>query len=458
MQAGTGEPIIAALVLNPMIDTPDTTALPRRGQVWHGERLVGRLREDGERHICFTYDQGWIDNGGFALSHSRPLSYGQDEVKAHHWFTGLLPEGDSQEQVRIINGFHVSRYNPLKLLLSIGGDCAGAFSVLPEGVSPAQARIDKRTLADTAFQAMVHAGGKDLPTLPDGRVRFALAGAQRKLAVVYDGVDYSLSGYGRPSSHILKFETHKRVCFAEHIATRIAGAAGLPVVKTEYLETGHQGKVAPCLRIDRFDRDRDAQGTILLRHQEDMLQALGLSPIYKYQSQGGPSLRDVAKLLQEEALNPETDIATLADWQMLNFLLGNWDGHAKNLALLYEPGAEAPALAPFYDIVSIEYLNTLGAHWDRDMAFAVGERNGPDRIRRRDWESMAEDLGLQPGQLLDRLEELATRLPGIAEQAVEDFVSVHGDQHVYRQMPRMVRKRCARVLRSGLVLVGRRRP
>ena len=180
-----------------------------------------------------------------------------------------------------------------------------------------------------------------------------------------------------------------------------------------------------------------------------------MSPIYKYQSQGGPSLRDVAELLREEALNPETNIAALADWQMLNFLLGNWDGHAKNLALLYGPGGEAPSLAPFYDLVSVEYLNALGAHWDRDMGLRVGERNGPDRIRRQDWESMAEDLGLQPGQLLDRLEEFATQLPGIAEQTVEEFVSVHGDHHVYRQMPRMVQKRCARVLRSGLVGRGR---
>ena len=445
-----------------MIDTPETTAhtrpsRTRRGRVWHGGRLVGRLREDGERHICFTYDRDWLDNGGFALSLSRPLSYGQDEVKAHHWFTGLLPEGDSQEQVRIINGFHVSRYNPLKLLLSIGGDCAGAFSVLPDGVSPEPARITGKTLDDTALTSMVHSKGKDLPTLPDGTVRFALAGAQRKMAVVYDGRDYSLSGCGRPSSHILKFETIKRVCFAEHLATRIAGAAGLPVVRTEYLEVEHQGKTTPYLRIDRFDRARDASGNIQPLHQEDMLQALGLSPIYKYQSQGGPSLRDVAELLREEALNPETNIAALADWQMLNFLLGNWDGHAKNLALLYGPGGEAPSLAPFYDLVSVEYLNALGAHWDRDMGLRVGERGGPDRIRRQDWESMAEDLGIPTGQLLDRLEDLATRLPDITARAVEDFASTRSerDRHVYRQLPRMVQKRCARLLRSGLTGRGR---
>ena len=438
-----------------MIDISDTSAYSRRGQVWHDDRIVGHLREDGEKQICFTYDQGWMDNRGFALSHSRPLSNGQDVAKAHHWFTGLLPEGDTKKQVRIIDDLHVIRYNPLEFLLIIGGDCAGAFSILPDDVSPGQAHIPHRTLTHTEFSTMVQSSGKYLPTLPDGKVRFSLAGAQRKMAIVYETGDYSLSGYGRPSSHILKFETHRRVCFAEHLTTRIAGAAGLPVVRTEYLEDEHQGKTMPFLRIARFDRKRDASGNMLLRHQEDMLQALGLSPIYKYQSQGGPSLRDIAELLRENTLNPETDIAALADWQMLNYLLGNWDGHAKNLALLYGPGGEAPSLAPFYDIVSIEYLNATGGRWDRDMAFAVGERNSPDRIRRQDWEKMAEDLGMQPGRLLDRLADFTARLPEITEQAVEDFISIHGDRQVYRQLTRMVQKRCRRLLGSWQANRGR---
>lgn len=140
---------------------------------------------------------------------------------------------------------------------------------------------------------------------------------------------------------------------------------------------------------------------------------------------------------------------------MLNFLLGNWDGHAKNLALLYGPGGEAPSLAPFYDIVSIEYLNATGGCWDRDMAFAVGERNSPDRIRRQDWEKMAEDLGMQPGRLLDRLADFTARLPEITEQAVEDFTSIHGDRQVYRQLTRMVQKRCRRLLGSWQANRGR---
>ena len=122
----------------------------------------------------------------------------------------------------------------------------------------------------------------------------------------------------------------------------------------------------------RYDRAIDAARNVSVLHQEDMLQALRLHPMYKYQSEGGPSIRIIADLLRAEVMSPERDLASLADWQILNYLLGNWDGHAKNLSLLYKPGVEAPSLAPFYDIVSIEYLNVaLRAQFDRSMAFAV---------------------------------------------------------------------------------------
>ena len=210
------------------------------------------------------------------------------------------------------------------------------------------------------------------------------------------------------------------------------------MVRTDYIQVEHQDRATPYLRIARYDKTGDDSGNWTPIHQKDMLQTLGLPPQFKYQSDGGPSLKAIAELLRAHVMSPEKDIAALADWQILNYLLGNWDGHAKNLSLLYEPGEEAPTLAPFYDIVSIEYLNVNGKRWDRSLAFAIGEHHSPDRIRRADWESMARDLGMQPDRLLDRLEDFANRLPGIAEQTVDAFAAAHGDHQIYRQMPRMV--------------------
>ena len=367
---------------------------PRRGRVWHGERLVGHVREDEESHICFTYDRDWLDGGGFPVSVSLPLWYGEDELKAHAWFAGLLPEGPARDQVRLRTGLQREK-DDMGLLLRIGADCAGALSVLPDGMTPAEAAEPIRELTEDEIRSLVHFAGWPLPV----PVRFALAGAQHKLAVIHGGDGkYAPPGYLRPSGHILKFETMKQICFAEHIATAMAGEAGLPVVKTDYLQAEYRDRTTPYLRMARYDRAIDAAGNVSLLHQEDMLQALRLHPMYKYQSQNGPSIRIIAELLRSEVMSPESDLASLADWQILNYLLGNWDGHAKNLSLLYKPGVEAPSLAPFYDIVSIEYLNVaLRTQYDRSMAFAVGESHTPERVTRDDLEKMAVDLGLQPG-------------------------------------------------------------
>ena len=418
---------------------------PRCGSVWHGKRLVGRIREDGEGHICFTYDRDWLHGDGFPASVGLPLRCGGDEMKAHAWFAGLLPEGTARDRVRLRTRLQREK-DDLGLLLRIGGDCAGAFSVLPDGVTPAEAADPPRALGGDEVNYLIRGAGGPLPV----PVRFALAGAQHKLAVIHGGDgNYALSGYLRPSSHILKFETHKQICFAEHLATVMAGEAGLPVVETEYLEVENRDRTVPYLRIARYDRAVDAAGTVSLLHQEDMLQALGLPPMVKYQSEGGPSLRDIAELLRAEVMSPDRDLANLADWQMLNYLLGNWDGHAKNLSLLYRPGREAPELAPFYDIVSIEYLNVaMHARFDRSMAFAVGGNHTPERVTRADWEQMATDLGLPPDRLLERLGELARRLPGMAEQAVGAFETAYGKHQVHLQMLRMIHKRCGWVSRT----------
>ena len=93
----------------------------------------------------------------------------------------------------------------------------------------------------------------------------------------------------------------------------------------------------PYLRIARYDRMRDADGRLTRLHQEDLLQALGLSATLKYQRDGGPSVGDVAEVLREHTAHPAEALASLRDWQILNCLIGNWDGHGKNLALLYAP-------------------------------------------------------------------------------------------------------------------------
>ena len=136
---------------------------PHRGRVWHGERLVGHVREDGESHICFTYDRDWLDGGGFPVSVSLPLWYGDDELKAHAWFVGLLPEGAARDRVRLRTGLQREK-DDMGLLLRIGADCAGALSVLPDGMTPAEAAEPIRALTEDEIRSLVHFAGWPCPS------------------------------------------------------------------------------------------------------------------------------------------------------------------------------------------------------------------------------------------------------------------------------------------------------
>ena len=418
----------------------------RRGTVWHEDRRLGALREDENRVLHFAYDDAWLDSGEFPVSIHLPLSLGDEEVDAHAFFAGLLPEGGTRQRICRQRG--IAFEDDTGLLLAIGEDCAGALSVLPADVEPDTRPTPPEKLTQAQIDGLVRSLGEEAAVIVGDRQRFSLAGTQEKQPVVFDGASYALPDRASPSSHLLKFETVRWVCVAEHMANDIAGRIGLPAVETEFLRVPADDGV-PYLRIDRYDRARRADGRLTRLHQEDLLQALGLSATLKYQRDGGPAMGDVAEVLRAHAARPAEALARLRDWQIFNCLIGNWDGHGKNLALLYAPGQTVPTLAPFYDLISIEFLNLLRpGTWFRDMAFSIGEHHEPERITRSDWLSFARELGMPPRRLLDRVAELATDLPDIAQAARGAFAHIHGDAPAYDRIEEAVRRRCRWTLES----------
>ncbi|MBM7518002.1 HipA domain-containing protein [Nocardioides nitrophenolicus] len=94
---------------------------------------------------------------------------------------------------------------------------------------------------------------------------------------------------------------------------------------------------------DRFDRATSADRVLRL-HQEDFCQALGRLPEKKYESAGGPGLRDLAGLVRKQMTQPEDDLRALADFLAVNLVAGAPDGHAKNISLILGPMAAAGSL------------------------------------------------------------------------------------------------------------------
>lgn len=418
----------------------------RRGTVWFGRQRVGSLHEDPPGTLHFAYDEQWLAGDGFPVSLSLPLELGEAAQEATGYFEGLLPEGAVRQ--RIARRFGVSVGDAFGLLLAIGGDCAGALSIAPSDAVVEPEAAEPEPLDETVILALASSGGRNASVLAEYPQRFSLAGAQEKQPVVFDQAGYFLSSRQHPSTHILKFETVTRVCIAEYLANRVARAIGLPVVDTQFV---HLDDEVPMLRIRRFDRQSGSDGKTGRLHQEDVLQALGLPSILKYQREGGPSLAVVAELLRRHLGSPVPAINRLRDWQMFNGLIGNWDGHAKNLALHYPNNDSVPELAPFYDLVAIEFLNRLSpGTWSRDMAFSVGQAHTPERITRDCWFQFADDLHIPRRPTMNRLAELAESLPGLAEEQAAEFASEHGYENVLERFNQAVERRCRQVLNSVL--------
>ncbi len=84
--------------------------------------------------------------------------------------------------------------------------------------------------------------------------------------------------------------------------------------------------------------------------QEDFCQVLNVPSAHKYESQGGPGIRDIMSCLLGSA-NADHDRRNFMKAQVLFWLLAATDGHAKNFSVFIEDGGSF-RLAPLYDIMS----------------------------------------------------------------------------------------------------------
>lgn len=104
--------------------------------------------------------------------------------------------------------------------------------------------------------------------------------------------------------------------------------------------------------VERFDRRWRGEDQLLRLPQEDFCQALSVPSGRKYQSQGGPGVADLLTRLRESD-EPLADQALLLKSQILFWLIGATDGHAKNVSVFLRPGGRFQ-LTPFYDVLSAQ--------------------------------------------------------------------------------------------------------
>ena len=370
---------------------------------------VGLLSDD--ENPLFAYDPDWVASGpGHPLSRQLPLqaeAFSGKEVRA--FFSGLLPEADSRDRIASILG--VSGGNDFAILERIGGDCAGAVSLFPEGTPLPESRVGGlRWLDDSSLASIV----ERLPRQPlmagEAGVRLSLAGAQTKLPVVMEGASatskarIALPLDGTPSTHILKPEPERfpGLVANEAWCMELAREIGLSAAECQRRVIGR----TPCLLVKRYDRMPAADGAIERLHQEDFCQALGFSASRKYQQEGGPSLKDCISLIREWSSVPVIDIRDFLDAVIFAALTGNADAHSKNFSLLYR-GKER-RLAPLYDQVCTLAWPELSKH----LSMKIGSAATLAEVSPEHFQQLATAARLSWPMVRERLQDMADRIVG----------------------------------------------
>ncbi|MDR0780819.1 MAG: type II toxin-antitoxin system HipA family toxin [Pseudomonadales bacterium] len=406
--------------------------------VWSDRHLVGYLWRNAQGLIGFRYDALWLSQHGFAISHTLPLQredFAPDAGLAHRFFSNLLPEASVRQHV--VRDLKIADTD-FDLLRAIGGECAGALSILQAEYEPL-VQYEYQELTQVELALLVARQGQVYRGAADERPRLSLAGAQNKCPVLVQDGTYWLSKREAPSSHILKFELdgYRNVPAYETFTTLLAGAIGLPVIDIQLLSIEGQHFAL----IERYDRYRTVQGQIARLHQEDFCQALGFGHERKYQVDGGPSFEDCYRLVQDVSSDPANDLQHLLRWQIFNVLAGNSDGHAKNLSLLYQANGEI-RLAPFYDLICTRAI----ARIDSRLAFAVGDERNPERIMREHWMTLARRCGVQTRFLERQLQLTAKRLLQWVQPVRELFEQRYGACPALQRVEQIVLQQCRRVL------------
>jgi len=345
-------------------------------------RLAGRLEKDAAGGVSFLYDRSWLDwSNAFPVSLSLPLqtsAWRGPPVSAV--FDNLLPDNPSvRRQVAEKTG--AKGADPYSLLEQIGRDCVGAMQFLPDGMDvDVSGRIDAEDISDAEIETLLaNLARAPLGVDPDEGFRISIAGAQEKTALLFHEGRWKRPMGATPTTHILKPQLGRIPTAAgevdmshsvdnEHYCLALMRAFGLQPAKTEIATFGERR----VLVVERFDRAWRPDGRLLRLPQEDFCQALATPSSQKYQDKGGPGMLKIMERLQE-ADEPTRDRTAFFRSQILFWLIGATDGHAKNFSLFIRQGGRIE-LTPFYDVLTAQpaFDRKQIRHKDYRLAMSLG--------------------------------------------------------------------------------------
>lgn len=384
------------------------------------ESLIGRLNEDAQHLIEFTYDSAWLKSAKkFAISKSMPLSEKVYTREAQNYFANLLPEGDVR--VAVASKLGISSENDFRLLEALGGECAGALTI---GHEPKALESDYHALSSKKLKEIFENGGTVFSSVQEEAedIRLSLAGAQDKIPVFYNEGKLFLPHGNSPSSHILKFPSQrfKYLPENEYLMGKFAQALGLKVASPQLIDLGG----VKAYLVERYDRKKAGDQLIRL-HQEDFCQALAYSYKVKYEKDGGPSFKNCHLCTEEHSDFLPEDLERLVKWMIFNILIGNCDAHAKNISFLMVSTGEWH-LSPHYDLVATKAYPKLSTR----LAMAVGGSVDSGTITGTHWSRLAKDIQMGQKWIHQTVQEMAESSQDLFSQVCKEFIDLYGNSPI----------------------------
>jgi serine/threonine-protein kinase HipA len=345
-------------------------------------REVGLLSRAASGAIDFRYARDWLDwENAIPVSLSMPLRedrYIGPPVLAV--FENLLPDNKSIRD-RVAARVKAPGTDAFSLLGKIGHDCVGALQFLPDGMDAGKAgAIEGRPISDEQIARKIG----DLKADPlgmdeDEDFRISIAGAQEKTALLFHEGQWMTPIGTTATTHILKPQIGQipngvdlsNSVENEYLCLKLCAALGLEVAKAEIVDFAG----TKVLAVERFDRLWARDGRLLRLPQEDMCQALSVPPTLKYQADGGPDNRKIMALLKGSD-TPAEDQAAYLNAQIIFWLIGATDGHAKNFSIFLAPGQRFH-MTPLYDILTAQPSVDARQVNERKfkLAMSIGDRN-----------------------------------------------------------------------------------
>lgn len=394
-------------------------------------RLVGAVEMSRSGAISFAYDDNWLAwENAIPVSLSLPLDeriYKGQTVIA--FLENLLPDNQLIRD-RVAARVGASGTDAFHLLQKIGRDCVGALQFVPD--SENRTDITHSIEGERYTDAQIAATLKNLAAAPLGinendDFRISIAGAQEKTAFLKINDTWLRPVGMTPTTHIMKTQLgalpsginlsdsveNEYFCmrFCAHMGARVA-----------HVEISNFEDVR-ALVIERFDRQWVDDTRLLRLPQEDMCQALSYPPSLKYEADGGPGIVQIADFLKGSD-TPAQDQHAFFQAQILFWLLGATDGHAKNFSVALRPSGRFK-LTPLYDILTAQKALADGqlSRNQMKMAMCVGDNRHYriDQIVPRHFLQLAKRTGVGVSIIETLLTETERQIDNAIEATVRDL-------------------------------------